>query len=82
MQLPRQPHLDAVRCTLCYVSATLDYALFYVTGIKVQLYGLIDADWIGSVFDWRTSGFMFSLGSATITWNNKKPIGKGKTKKE
>ncbi|MCO5570544.1 hypothetical protein L7F22_024267 [Adiantum nelumboides] len=29
MQLLRKPHLDVVRHTLCYVSATLDYALFY-----------------------------------------------------
>ncbi|MCO5547345.1 hypothetical protein L7F22_000794 [Adiantum nelumboides] len=29
MQLPRKPHLDIVRRTLRYVSATLDYVLFY-----------------------------------------------------
>lgn len=29
MQLPRKPHLDAVRRKLHYMSATLDYALFY-----------------------------------------------------
>ena len=50
MELPRKPHLEAMRCTLCYVSAMLDYALFYVVDIEVQLYGFIDTDWVSSVF--------------------------------
>ena len=73
MQLPRKPHLDAMRCTLHYVSATLDYALFYEAGTELQLFGYTDADWAGSITDKRsTNGFMFSLGSATITWSSKK----------
>ena len=37
------------------------------------MFSYIDADWVGSVSDRRsTSGFMFSLGSAPITWSNKK----------
>ena len=51
MQLPRKPHLDAMRRTLRYVSATLDYALFYEAGTELQLYGFTDADWAGSVCD-------------------------------
>ena len=38
MQLPRKPHLDAVRRTLRYVSATLGYALFYEAGTELELY--------------------------------------------
>ncbi|MCO5592576.1 hypothetical protein L7F22_046579 [Adiantum nelumboides] len=73
MQLPRKPHLDVVRCTLRYVSATLDYALFYDVSTKLQLSGFTHADWAGSVCDRRsTNGFMFSLGSAAITWSSKK----------
>ncbi|MCO5590823.1 hypothetical protein L7F22_044798 [Adiantum nelumboides] len=73
MQLPRKPHLDVVRRTLRYVSATLDYALFYEASTELQLSGFTDADWAGSVCDRRsTSGFMFSLGSAAITWSSKK----------
>ena len=73
MQLPRKPHLDAVRRTLRYVRATLDYALFYEADTEVQLYGYTDADWAGSASDRRsTSGFMFSLGSAAVTWSSKK----------
>ena len=70
MQLPRKPHLDAVRRTLRYVSATLDYALIYDASTELQLSGYTDADWASSATD--PSGFMFSLGSAAITWSSKK----------
>jgi hypothetical protein len=37
------------------------------------VHGYIDADWAGSIAERRsTSGFMFSFGSATITWSSKK----------
>ncbi|MCO5548769.1 hypothetical protein L7F22_002231 [Adiantum nelumboides] len=45
MQLPKKPHLDVVRRTLRYVSATLDYALFYEASTELQLSGFTDADW-------------------------------------
>ena len=73
MECPRKPHLDSVRHTLHYVSATLDYALFYGPDSELELYGYTDADWAGSAYDRRsTNGFMFSLGSAAITWSIKK----------
>ena len=73
MERPRKPHLDAVRRTLYYVSAMVDQALSYAADIKVQVYGYTDTDWVGSVFVRRsTSAFMFSLGSAAITWSSKK----------
>ena len=69
MQLPRKPHLDAVHRTLCYVQSTLDYALFYAADAPLALYGYTDADWAGSIADRRsTSGFMFSFGSAAVTF--------------
>ncbi|MCO5591608.1 hypothetical protein L7F22_045597 [Adiantum nelumboides] len=69
----RKPHLDVVRRTLRYVSANLDYALFYEASTELQLSGFTDADWAGSVCDRRsTNGFVFSLGSAAITWSSKK----------
>ena len=44
MQDPKKPHLDFVRCTLHYVRATLDYALFYVVDVEIDLFGYADAD--------------------------------------
>ena len=73
MQLPRKPHLDAVRCTTRYVRSTLDYALFYAADAPLVLYGYINADWAGSITDRRSiSGFIFSFGSVSITWSSKK----------
>ena len=73
MQVPRKPHLDAVRRILRYVKSTLHYGLFYEAGTDVQVFGYTDADWAGSMSDRRsTSGYMFSLGSAAVTWSSKK----------
>ena len=51
MQCPRKPHLYSVSRTLRYVSATLDYALFYGAGSELELYGYTDADWAGSAYN-------------------------------
>ena len=73
MQAPRKPHLDATRRILRYVKSTLQYGLFYEAGCKIQVHGYTDSDWAGSISDRRsTSGFMFSLGSAAISWSSKK----------
>jgi hypothetical protein len=73
MQVPRKPHLDVVRHTLCYVSAMVDYGLFYEVSTELQVHGYIDANWAGSISDKRsTNGFMFSFGGAAITWSSKK----------
>jgi hypothetical protein len=73
MQVPRKPHLDGVRHTLRYVSATVDYGLFYKASTELQVHGYIDADWAGSISDKRsTSDVMFSFGSVTVTWSSKK----------
>jgi len=73
MQVPRKPHLDGVRHTLRYMSATTDYGLFYEASTELQVHGYVDADWAGSISDRRsTSGFMFSFGSAAVTWSSKK----------
>ena len=73
MQAPKKPHLDAVRCTLHKVRATLDFALFYAVDVEIDLFGYIDADWAGSAIDHHsTSGFMFSFGSGAVTWSSKK----------
>jgi hypothetical protein len=73
MQVLRKPHLDGVRHTLCYVSATTDYGFFYEASTELQVHVYVDADWAGSISDRRsTSGFMFSFGSATVTWSSKR----------
>jgi hypothetical protein len=75
MQVPRKPHLDGVRHTLRYVSATIDYGFFYEASTELQVHGYTDADWADNISDMRsTMGFMFSFGSVDVTWNNKKQL--------
>ena len=41
--------------------------------MDIELEGYIDADWAGNQTDRRsTSGYVFTLGSATISWSSKK----------
>ena len=70
---PCKPHLDCVRRIIRYLSATVDYALFYVVDTPLELYGYTDADWASSAHGRQsTSGYMFSFGSAVVTWSSKK----------
>ncbi|MCO5598232.1 hypothetical protein L7F22_052324 [Adiantum nelumboides] len=56
-----------------YVRATLDYSLFYDTSTQIQVHGYTNSDWVGSVSDrLSTSSYMFSFGSAAVTWSSKK----------
>ncbi|MCO5551429.1 hypothetical protein L7F22_004932 [Adiantum nelumboides] len=73
IQLPQKPHLDAIHCTLCYVRATLDHALFYDADVPMELHGCTNTDWASGTTDqWSTSRFMLTLGSGAITWSSKK----------
>ena len=73
MQVPRKPHMDAVRRVLQYAKGTLNYGLFYAYGSDVEVCGYTDADWTGSTYDRRsTSGYVFSLGSGAVSWSSKK----------
>ncbi len=50
------------------MNATADYGFFYEASTELQVHGYIDADWVGSISDMRsTSDFMFSFGSAVVT---------------
>ena len=65
--------MDSVRRTLRYVRSTTNYGLFNEAGVELQVYGYTDADWASSISDRRsTSGFIFSFGSAVVSWSSKK----------
>ena len=73
MQVPRKPHLDAARRALRYAKGTLNHGLFYAYGAEVEVFGYTDADWAGSAYEKRsTSGYVFSFGSAAMSWSSKK----------
>ena len=53
-----------------YIAGALSYGLYYTQVEDCKLRGFTDSNWAGSVEDRRsTSGNMFSIGSATITWS-------------
>jgi hypothetical protein len=69
----RQEHWIAAKNVLRYIRGTINYGLKYTTSSDIQLHGFTDFDWVGSAEDRKsTSGMCFSLGSAMISWSNRK----------
>ena len=67
---PSQAHWVAVKRLMRYLSGTLDYGLLY--GYNDTIAGFSDADWAGDCNDRKsTSGFVFMLSGAAISWNSK-----------
>jgi hypothetical protein len=56
-----------------YLKGTMDYGLSYDGDHDFTLSGYTNIDWAGSVADRKNiSGYCFSLGSAMISWQNRK----------
>ncbi|KAE8675430.1 putative RING/U-box superfamily protein [Hibiscus syriacus] len=74
MQNPKKPHLEAVRRILLrYVKNTIDYGLLYRKGEDCNLVGYCDTDYAGDHDTRRsTTGYVFKLGSGTISWCSKR----------
>ena len=73
IQTPRKPHLDVVRWIIRYINSTLDYGLFFQASREIQVTRYTNANWASSILDRRSySGFLFSFGSATVSWSSKK----------
>ena len=68
---PTQAHKAAVTRILWYLRKTVDYVLVF-RGQLTTLSGYSDSDWAGD-YDTRksTSGFIFGVGSAAISWSSK-----------
>ena len=70
---PRRVHWVAAKHVLRYLEGAVEYGLMYTKGNEVQLSGFIDADWVGSTADWKTtSGYCFSLRSEMTSWYSRK----------
>ena len=66
---PRWVHLVAVKHVMRYLKGTIEIGLYYDGSHDYRLYGYIDADWVGSITDSKsTSGRCFCLGSAMSSW--------------
>ena len=68
---PGPEHITAAKRVLRYLKGTLNFELVY-RGDLQPLVGYTDADWAGDLDTRRsTSGYLFNLGSAAISWCRK-----------
>lgn len=73
MTAPKVDHWIAAKQVLQYVKGTSDYGILYSKCQDPKLIGYIDSDWAGSMDDRKsTSGYVFGLGTGTVTWTSKK----------
>ena len=72
MSDPSEHHWRGIKRVLRYLKGTLEYGIQFL-GSDVQLIGFADADWAGDL-DTRcsTSGYVFQVGNATVSWNSKR----------
>jgi hypothetical protein len=70
---PKETHVQAVKRIFKYLKGTLDFGLWYPIGKYFTLIAYIDADWVGSVDDRKsTSGGAFFLGNNLVSRFSKK----------
>ena len=69
---PGDDHWKAIVRVLRYLRYTRDYGLHYTRDPAV-LEGYSDASWISDIQDSKaTSGYVFTLGGATVSWKSSK----------
>ena len=73
MSDPSKDHLAAAKRILRYIKGTKSYGIMYESENDSRLTGYTDSDWAGSIDDRRsTSGYLFQLGSKSISWSSRK----------
>ena len=70
---PHGNHLAGMKHVLRYIKGTLNLGLKYSKGETFKLVGYCDADWAGDNVDRKsTTGYLFMLSGAAITWRSTK----------
>eukprot|EP00253_Pinus_taeda_P020400 PITA_20400 len=73
IKTPRESHWKVAKRILCYVRGKTQFGIHYNAEASPLLVGFIDSDWAGEPDDQKsTAGYVFTLGSGTITWACKK----------
>lgn len=73
MHAPRKSHLEAMKRILRDVHSTFDMVLLFEKGIDFELIEYADPYLGGDLDDHKfTSGYVFSCGSACVSWCSKK----------
>ena len=70
---PSKQHCTAVKCIMCYLKGTLSLGLLCRKDGSSDCIGYCDANWAGDTDDHKsTSGYMFQISGAAISWRSKK----------
>ena len=70
---PTKQHWIAVKRIMRYLKGTLNHGLCYTLSHNTQCVGFSDADFAGDIDDRKsTSGYMFQMSGAAISWRSKK----------
>ena len=73
MENPQQEHSIAVKRIFRYLQGTKAHGLHFQPSNKIDFCGYSDADWAGDLTDRKsTSGYVFMLMSARVSWGSKK----------
>lgn len=73
MHSPSEAHMDAVTRILRYLKMAPGRGLVFSKNGHLNVEGYTDADWAGSITDWRsTSGYFTFVGGNLVTWRSKK----------
>jgi hypothetical protein len=73
MAKPQVSHLQAAKRILRYIAGTRSYGILYPRNNNLRVTGFVDADFAGDEEKARsTTGLVFKLGNAPITWLSKR----------
>ena len=72
---PTMEHWKSIKLIMRYLNGTRNYGLSYDKEKVTDFVGYSDADWAGDLDDRRsTSGYVFKLSGAAVSWGSKKTI--------
>ena len=70
---PKEAHVLAIKRIFRYLKGTTEFGLWYQKGHELSLVAYIDADWVGSIDDRKsTSGATLHLVDCLVSWSSKK----------
>ena len=70
---PRESYLKAIKRILRYLKHTLNVGLWYPKGVRFELIGYSDSDYVGCKVERKsTSGTCQLLGRSLVFWSSKK----------
>lgn len=71
--MTQERHLQAVNRIIQYLKSSLGKGLLFKNEKNLSMKVYIDADYAGSIADWRsTTGYHMFLGENLVTWRSKK----------